>query len=175
MGYRKFILAILILVIIESNCFELPPQFWKVFISLKGYAGATLRTKIYYGILQVNLLPTSMHSLNEHLECNPRLLHTMACDLKCPRAANDIKPHLDIMEYYFNMTKDEKFLKSFFERNCTNLSVRSAKVCQLILSRGTFLVGYDEFSKIILDCQSENLEQDGDLRELLSERSDSSM
>ena len=173
MWYRKFILAVIDLVIMESNCFKFPPQYSKVLRSLQGSAGATIKTKILYGELQADLL--AIETYEKHLECHSRLLHIMADDLKCPRATSDLKSYLGIMEYSFNLTRDEKFVRSLFESNCTYLSDRSAKVCLLISSRGTFYVRYAEFSKIIYDCQSEHLEQGGDLSQLLSERSDTSI
>ena len=173
MWYRKFILAVIDLVIMESNCFKFPPQYSKVLRSLQGSAGATIKTKILYGELQADLL--AIETYEKHLECHSRLLHIMADDLKCPRAANDLRPNLDIMEYSFNLTRDDKLVRSLFESNCTYLNGRSAKVCQLILSSGKLVVGYDEFSKIMYGCQSDHFEQGGDRRELFYGRSDTSV
>ena len=68
------------------------------------------------------------------------------------------------------MTFDDKFLWSIFESNCTNLNGRSANICDLIVSRGIISVGYDEFSKILNDCKSEQQKNNGGQNKLLSDR-----
>ena len=186
MRYQKIILAVIILVFVGSNCVKLPPQFWKVFNSLKGSTGATgatVKSKLIYGFLKINLYEGKWYKYDhdEQFECNASLMQwlmthdAMAHDLKCPRATNELKHFLGIMEFSFNMTRDEKFVRSVFESNCTYLSGRSVKVCQLILSRGTPDVRYNEWSQIMHGCHSEHLEQGGDRSELFYGRSDTSV
>ena len=99
--YQKIILPVIIFVFGESNCVKLP-QFWKVVDSIKGSAGATVKSKLFYGFLQLEIFDGEWYSdhRDEQLECNARLLHTMANDLKCPRATKDLKHFLGIMEFY---------------------------------------------------------------------------
>ena len=92
-------------------------------------------------------------------------------DLRCPRAAEELKPYLGIMEFYFNSIRDEKFMQSIWTNNCAQLGGNSGKICQLILSRQTLLVRYDEFSNIMKNCQSERLEWNGGQNDSLFDRS----
>ena len=171
--------CILVSSILPIHVFEgtgkvgLNPKFWKVYNSLKGPVGSRVKSKIYQGFVRNVLVSTSMH--NDTIECNQRLFHIMAHNLRCPRAANDLKPYLDIMEFHVNMTRDERLVWSLFENNCTYLGGRSAKICQLMLSTRTMFVDYEQVSKIIHDCQSEHLKQNGGQNELLSVRSDTSL
>ena len=172
---QRCILVFSMLAIFPTNgLLELPPQFWKILNLSQAPEAVTIKIKIYQTFYQVSrqtlVFEEGAKHYDDYMKCYPRLLHIMADDLKCPRAADDIKLYLGIMEFQFNMTFDDKFLWSIFESNCTNLNGRTANICDLIVSRGIISVGYDEFSNILNDCKSEQQKNNGGQNKLLSDR-----
>ena len=151
----------------SSTHLHLPPQFVAVFRSLS----ATLRSKIYHGIHHSYILNKRVFDFKDQLDCYPRLHRIMADHLKCPATANDFIPYLDILEFNFNMNRDEKFVYSWIEKNCTFLNGRDANICQRVLSGGNISVKYDLFAKMINNCLLEYLKLTGAGNESLSKRS----
>ena len=168
----SFVLLSIFVIIQIHGAFDLPPQFWTVFHSLQGPEGISIKSKIYHAYLRSNNMRESASNNDNYEECYERLLHIMANDLKCPRAANNMKPYLNIIEFSLNMTREEKFVKSWFENKCTHLEGRTANICELVLSRERPFVSYESFYKIMDDCRSEPFWQSRESNESLSLRSE---
>ena len=136
---------------------QLPRQFWVAFHSLEGPDGIAVKSKIYQGLMKSDQgIWEDRFPYVDHTECLPTLLRIMKDDLKCPRAANEMKPYLDLLEFTRNMTRDETLSQGIFEKNCSYLDGNSAQVCQLVISRGSPYVAYELFEEIISNCQIEN-------------------
>ena len=134
---------------------NIPSHFWKTIDSLDGPGGAALRGKIYFGMETGNsILQDRMFRNPDQDSCYEKLHRIMRDDLKCPRAANEIKPFLDIIEFRHNMIKDERFVQSFYQRNCTWLGGRSEKMCD----QGKINVKYETFIKLFEECHLEQME-----------------
>ena len=161
----------MLLMVAEIHGLKFPPQFYKVFQSLKGPEGAALKIKLSQGLFKSDFAYRNAFNITNYSKCKAQLIHIMEDDLKCPRAANDIKPHLEFMEFEINMARDEKWTKSLLEKDCTYLNGGSANVCQLILSRGTPVVHLEEFQNVMTNCLVEYLEHPVERNESLSDKS----
>ena len=81
----------------------------------------------------------------------------MRNDLNCPTMADTISPYLDVLDFRFNMTGDERTVHSFYTRNCTLLGGKSAIICK----KGIAEVEYKMFANMIRDCHLEQWEAGG--------------
>ena len=135
------------------------PQFVKLLKSLEGPDGASLRAKIVFEIHSLRRLyyETNLFVDKDTVVCHKMLLHIMREDLRCPILAQDMEPVLDILEFRNNITKDAKFVHSFYN-NCSGLDGRSANICQ----NGIIRVDYQPFSDMIHSCYLEYLEAGGE-------------
>ena len=134
------------------------PNFWETYHSLESPEELRIKVKIWQWLHQKFLVEKNRKNYYDILDCHEGLLNIM--DMMCPTVAKYLKPYLDIMEFHLNMTRDEEYAGSYLGNNCSHLQERNAEICQLILSRDTPFVRFDEFTKIMNDCNSEYLEQD---------------
>ena len=130
-------------------------HFWEVVDDLEGPGGAALRGKIYFGMeMDYIFLIDRNFRTHDQERCYEKLHRIMIDNLTCPRSANKIKPYLDILEFRHNMSKDEIFVQSYYQRNCTWLGGRSARMCK----QGEIYVQYETFVKLLDDCHLEKME-----------------
>ena len=132
---------------------NLHPRFWKAVNHLSD----SLRAKIVFGLGKSNLY---LRTIKEDKEdkyqngCYKSLLHIMRGALKCPTTANAISPLLDVIEFRYNMFRDERIVQSFYTDNCTWLDSKSRIICE----QENVDVEYKIFVKMIDDCHSEQWE-----------------
>ena len=136
----------------QRTDYDFSQDFWKAFNSIPG---AGLRSEIFFGILQSDTL---RREENDYSECYPRLLHEMGDNLKCPRAAHELRPLLEIMSFWLNMTMNKTYVQSWMEKNCSYFEGRTKSICQLVLTRGSANVRYKLFLNVTSSCQFEHLQ-----------------
>ena len=131
---------------------DIPDEFWNVVNTLKGPNGVAIKAKIHFENSNTLSSWKDLTTIEDLTACHHGLLNTMRDELGCPRAADALSPHLDILEYRYNLTtKDEKLLQNYFSGNCTWLDSRSAKIC----AQSETNVELKVFTGIIDDCYLE--------------------
>ena len=136
------------------------PEFLRVLNSLNGTAGLALMRTINVETRRaarrsIAIFRNSYSYFDEH-ECHTThtsLLKTLADDMMCPALANELKPYLDIEEYFLNMETDEKLVRSYVEGNCTNLSGKSTSTCNLLKSGSWNRLSYEMLTSLIDQCR----------------------
>ena len=81
----------------------------------------------------------------------------MRDDLNCPKSAYTMRPYLDILEFRYNISKDEVLYQNYVDGNCTWMGARTASICRESLN-----VKPQVLTDIIDDCHLESSEM-GDI------------
>ena len=151
------------------------PEFLRVLNSLNGTAGLALKRTIIVELKRAEsrgkAIFRNLYHLNEDKhECHTSLLKTLADDMMCPALANELKPYLDIEEYFLNMETDEKLVRSYVEGNCTNLSGKSTSTCNLLKSGSWNRLSYEMLTSLIDQCRLQYNDRERESTNTLSPR-----
>ena len=152
------------------------PEFLRILKSLNGTDGLALQRKIIFEIGQAqgrqNSLWRNSYSLNEDLhQCHTDLLNIFADDLWCPNLAKQLKPFLDIEEYFYSMKTEQKLYQSYIERNCSTLSGKSARTCELLTTSGSWtVISFEIITSLIEQCRLQYNDRERESTDGLSPR-----